>query len=322
MEIPADHTGRHYLDRAEKDSAHPQGSRPDCDPDRTLEEITRSAQHLTGASGAALALSDGKVISCRACSGYLAPPVGTQLNTETGLTATCVQTAAIVRCDDTEADPRVDSSKCSGVRSILAVPIFDNPDVAGVLGVFSSEPKRFTDRHVTALQLLARLVETHANYVSRGSVPLDTSASNAKPTSNNSGAKNTDVARVGCLSCGHRNPQGSQFCNRCGVILCISADPLDGTTDLSLPEGMGSIENEGLREIYKLISGSAGLATWNDIYAKLLANLQSPPAPDKPHTATTEPPKREDAARGFGRTEGNTEVTARPGAAIRRSLWL
>jgi len=127
MEIPADNSRRHHLNRAEKDSAVPQGSSPDFDPNRTLEEITRSAQHITGASGAALALSDGKVMACRACSGYLAPPVGTQLNTDTGLTATCVQTAEVVRCDDTEADPRVDSSKCIGVRSISGGACFRRP---------------------------------------------------------------------------------------------------------------------------------------------------------------------------------------------------
>src|ERR1700690_4228105 len=153
MEIRADKEGRRHLYRVENGFAVPMESSPDSDPNRTLEEITRSAQHLTGASGAALALSDGQVISCRACSGYLAPPVGTRLRTDTGLTATCVRTAAVVRCDDTQADPRVDSSKCSGIRSILAVPVFDNPSVAGVLEVFSSEPNKFTDRHVTALQL-------------------------------------------------------------------------------------------------------------------------------------------------------------------------
>jgi hypothetical protein len=323
MGIPADNSRRDHLNCAEKDSAVPQGWGSDFDPDRTLEEITRSAQHLTGASGAALALSNGEVISCRARSGYLAPPLGTHLNAKAGLTATCVQTAEVVRCDDTDADPRVDRSKCIGIRSILVVPVFDSPAVAGILEVLSGKPKMFTDRHVTVLQLLARVVETQVNYVFRGNAPLDTSAAHAKPTQSDSGATNADVPRVGCLSCGHRNPQGSQFCNRCGLILRISADSLDATADLSLQEGTGLTDNEGLREIYKLISGSAGLATWNDIYAKLLANLQSPTAPGKPHlTATEEKGKREDTAKKLGGTDGNNELTARPGAVIRRRLWL
>jgi GAF domain len=317
MEIRADKDSRRY--RVENGFAVPLESSPDSDADRTLEEITRSAQHLTGASGAALALSDGTVISCRACSGYLAPPVGTQLSTDTGLTATCVQTAEVVHCDDTETDPRVDSSKCVGIRSILVVPVFNDAVVAGVLEVLSSKPRNFTDRHVTALQLLARLVETHVNYVSRSNPPLDTSTADGKRARDDSGTANSDVARVGCVSCGHRNPQGSQFCNRCGVILSIPADRPDGTADFSLPEGTGSIDAEGLREIYKLISGSAGLATWNDIYAKLLANQQNSAAPDKPTPAATQAgAKSED----LQKTKGNNEVTAWPESAIRRRLWL
>jgi hypothetical protein len=323
MAFPVDESGRHHLNREATNSAVPRSSSPGPDPNRTLEEITRSALHLTGASGAALALSDGKMMSCRASSGYLAPPVGTQLNTDTGLTATCVQTAKVVSCDDTEADSRVDASKCRGVRSILAVPIFNHPDVAGVLEVLSSKPKRFSDKHVNALQLLARLVETHVNYVSRANSPVDASAFDAKPPAHDSGPANPEVPRVGCLSCGHRNPQGSQFCNRCGLILSIAPDPLEKTAGLSLPEGTRSIDPEDLKEIYKLISGTAGLATWPDIYAMLLASLQAASAPGKPPTAPAEEtPVGEETTNRFGRTEGTNELTDRQGAAMRRSLWL
>jgi hypothetical protein len=313
------------LSLAEKDSIGPQGSSSDFDSNRILGEITRSAQHVTGASGAALVLSDGKIMSCRACTGDLVPPIGTRLNTDAGFTATCVQTGQAVRCDDTETDPRVDGSSCIelGIRSILAVPVFDAKNVAGVLEVLSNEPKRFTDRHATALQLLARLVETLVNYVSPGNGPLETLTPAAKSQGNDPGKANTDEAKVTCLSCGHPNPQGSQFCNRCGIILLISPSPLDTNVDLSLPEGTESSADEGLKEIYKLISGSAGLATWNEIYAKLLANLQSTSAQDKPNTATPEDTaKREDAVLGFGRAQGATELRARLGAAVRRSRWL
>lgn len=306
MESPTDNS-RHHVNRpeAEKDSALPQDSRPCSDPDRTLEEIARSAQHLTGASGAALALSDGKVISCRACSGFLTPPVGTQLNIDTGLTATCVHSAQVVRSDDTEADPRVDSSRCVGIRSILAVPVFEGPEVAGVLEVFSSKPNRFTDKHATVLQLLARLVETQFNKASCGPVP----PTGTKPVRNDPTTSTSDSANVSCLSCGQRNPQGSQFCNRCGVILCISPDPLDRSSDLILVDGVQPIDREGLREIYKLIAGDTGRATWSEIYANIIANQQSSSSPDRPPT-TAEVARKKDALKGFARAEAKNELTA------------
>jgi len=150
------------LNLGPNESTSHRGLNPELDSDKTLEEITRSALHATGASGSALVLSDAKGMSCRSSSGELAPPVGTRLHTDTGFTAMCVRTAEVVRCDDTKNDPRVDGSSCAqlGIRSILAVPIFSAQKVAGVLEVLSNEPKRFTDRHVNALKLLARLVET------------------------------------------------------------------------------------------------------------------------------------------------------------------
>ncbi len=314
---------------AEKALASPQESTPDLDSKGAFDEITRSAQHLTGASGAALVLSDGKIMSCRACSGDIAPPVGTRLNTETGFTATCVRTAEVVRCDDTQTDSRVDGSSCAelGIRSILAVPIFDGQfdgrKVAGVLEVLSNEPGRFTNQHVTALTLLGRLVETLVNNSSRNDGSLDAATIDARPLSNSSSKATAAEPRVLCLSCGHSNPQDSQFCNRCGVIVLTSPVPQETIPDFSRRPSLEENTDEGLRDIYKLIAGSAGLATWNEIYAKLLANMQSTPAPEKPHAAAPEKTAtREDNVTGFGRAQGASEPKSVRGVPVRRSLWL
>ncbi|HXM63125.1 MAG TPA: GAF domain-containing protein [Terriglobales bacterium] len=310
---------------ARKDSI--QESKTDFDSNRTLEEITRSAMHATDAKGAALVLSDGNDMSCRACSGQLAPPVGTRLNPDTGFTATCLRTGEVVRCDDTATDPRINGSGCIelGIRSILAVPVFDGPKVAGVLEVLSGEPKKFGERHVTALKLLARLVETLANYTSRSDGALGTQTSGATLPTTDSAKVTADAAKVMCLSCGHRNPQGSQFCNRCGVILLISlhAEP---SLDRGEPGEVDASADEGLKEVYTLISENAGRATWNEIYTRLMGNLQSISAQHQPPVAAKEQPAKrtttEDTVTGLGRARGAAELKTRLGAAVRRSLWL
>ena len=313
------------LNLGQNGSTSPQGLSPERDSDKTLEEITRSALHATGASGSALVLSDGKGMSCRSSSGQLAPPVGTRLNTDTGFTAMCVRTAVVVRCDDTKNDPRVDGLSCAqlGIRSILAVPIFSAQKVAGVLEVLSDEPKRFTDRHVNALKLLARLVETLVDYTSQGDGSPSTSTPGPKIQSNDSGTANSHQVKLTCLSCGHPNPQGSQFCNRCGVIMLSSPDYSETTPD---PAGLGgglSNSDEGLKEIYSLISGSAGRPTWNEIYPKLLAHLRSTTAQDKAPAATPkEAVKKDDSVVGFSRAQATPELKERLGGVIRRSLWL
>jgi GAF domain len=305
---------------AETDPIGTRGLGPDLDSNKTLEDIARSAQYVTGASGSALVLSDGSVMSCRACSGELAPPVGTRLNTETGFTATCVKTGEVIRCDDTGTDPRVDGSSCIelGIRSILAVPLLDGQKVVGVLEVLSSEPKRFTERHSAALKLLARLVETLIGNGSRSATnpPLD-----AKSASNEPGKKRATEPKTTCLTCGHPNPQGSQFCNRCGVILLIYPDHSDTSLDLALPQGVESTNEQDLKEIYKLVSGSSGLATWDEIYAKLITNMPGTPAREKPGTMD-EAASKGDTMAGFGKPEATPEIKPRSGGTIRRRLWL
>jgi hypothetical protein len=313
------------LNLGPNESTSYRGLNPELDSDKTLEEITRSALHATGASGSALVLSDAVGMSCRSSSGELAPPAGTRLNTDTGFTAMCVRTAEVVRCDDTKNDPRVDGSSCAqlGIRSILAVPIFSAQKVAGVLEVLSNEPKRFTDRHVNALKLLARLVETLVDYASQGDASLPTLTPEPKIQSNDSGTANSRQVKLTCLSCGHPNPQGSQFCNRCGVIMLSSPDYSETTPE---PGGLGgglSNSDEGLKEIYSLISGSAGRLTWNEIYPKLLAHLQSTSAQDKAPAATPkEAIKKDDGVMGFRRAQATPEPKERLGGVVRRSLWL
>jgi hypothetical protein len=308
---------------AEKDTIRLQGVSPDFDSNRMLEEITRNALHATGARGAALVLSDGKVMSCRACSGELAPPVGTRLNPDAGFTATCVQTAEVVRCDDTATDPRIHGSGCIelGIRSILAVPVFDGMKVAGVLEVLSGEPKKFEERHVTALKLLARLVETLVNYASRAAGAVETQTSIATPHTTDSSKLGADAAKVMCLSCGHRNPPDSQFCNRCGVILLVALGQAETAPDRIQTD---SSADEGLKEIYKLISEKAGEATWSDIYTRLMGNVSTSAEPKPPAAAKKgEPAKTKDeAVAGLRTARGTTEIKTRLGAAVRRSLWL
>jgi hypothetical protein len=306
-------------------STNHRGLNPEFASDKTLEEITRSALHATGASGSALVLSDAVGMSCRSSSGELAPPVGTRLNTDTGFTAMCVRTAEVVRCDDTKNDPRVDGSSCAqlGIRSILAVPIFSAQKVAGVLEVLSNEPNRFTDRHVNALKLLARLVETLVDYASQGDASASTLNSEPEIQSNDSGTANSRQVKLTCLSCGHPNPPGSQFCNRCGVIMLSSPDYSETTPDPGGLGGVGSNSDEGLKEIYSLISGSADRPTWNEIYPKLLAHLQSTSVQDRVPAATPkDAAKKADSAFGFGMAQATPEPQERLGGVVRRSLWL
>jgi|GEM_PF-3566408 len=128
--------------------------------DSVLERIAIAAQSFTGASGAAIALRENGDVVCRARSGDSAPPLGTQLDANSGISGECLRTGEPILVEDTEADPRVDAEVCRSLdlRSVALVAISRDGVADGVLEVFSTQPETFDLNHVSALQQLARLV--------------------------------------------------------------------------------------------------------------------------------------------------------------------
>jgi len=94
--------------------------------DLVLNELVVRAAEATHASGAALALTRGDQMVCRAATGELAPGLGVPLSTRDGLSGACLQTRQPQLSVDTEEDARVDreASRLLGIRSILVVPVF------------------------------------------------------------------------------------------------------------------------------------------------------------------------------------------------------
>jgi TonB family protein len=129
--------------------------------DSTLATITDAARQLTGASGAALAMWKDGAMLCRARSGETAPALGARLSAETGISGACFRTGKIQNCLDTENDPLVDVEVCRGLglRSIVVLPIQGWRGINGILEVFSTGPRAFTEQHIILLQQLAALAE-------------------------------------------------------------------------------------------------------------------------------------------------------------------
>jgi len=128
--------------------------------DEVLQLVSERALTLTGADGIAIALAEGDAIVCRAAAGTVAPEPGARLDPHSGFSGACLRTGGIVRCDDTESDPRVNVQVCRrlGTRSIVAVPIASAHGTLGLLEAFSAEPRGFNDSDVRSLNLLAELI--------------------------------------------------------------------------------------------------------------------------------------------------------------------
>jgi two-component system sensor histidine kinase/response regulator len=135
-------------------------ARSDLDLSAVLTLIAERAQALTRASGAAIGLVDGDEIDYRAASGTLSCEVGTRLKIAHSLTGWSVQAGETVRCDDTALDPRVDVEARTrvGTRSAIAVPLYREHRVVGVLNVVAPRAYAFDDTDVQTLQLMAGFI--------------------------------------------------------------------------------------------------------------------------------------------------------------------
>lgn len=138
--------------------------KPRMAPADELAVIVQRAQSFTGASGAAIAISEGNSdeIVCRARSGSSAPDVGTALRVEGSFTGICIQTGKELRCDDAETDTRVDTTaiRALGIRSMVVTPIRDEGKVVGVLAIFAPMPHAFTITHVAVLKTMSDQIST------------------------------------------------------------------------------------------------------------------------------------------------------------------
>lgn len=132
----------------------------ELDLEPAISAITERAQHLTGATGAAIALRSGDEIVCRARAGRTAPDLGVRLQTESGISAEAVRSGEIMLCHDAECNPRVDLASCRrlGVRSILVSPLRHYRRTLGVFEVLSSTPGAFDDSDVATMQLLSSMM--------------------------------------------------------------------------------------------------------------------------------------------------------------------
>jgi putative methionine-R-sulfoxide reductase with GAF domain len=132
----------------------------ELDLEPAISAITERAQHLTGATGAAIALRAGDEIVCRARAGRTAPDLGVRLQTDAGISAEAVRTGEVMLCHDAERNPRVDLASCRrlGVRSILVSPLRYYRRTLGVFEVLSSSPGAFDERDVATMQLLSSMM--------------------------------------------------------------------------------------------------------------------------------------------------------------------
>ena len=186
--------------------------------DGALQALVQKAQYVSNASGAAIALRQGSDVVCRAASGSSAPDRGARLQIRSGLTAECLRSGELLRCDNVMQDQRVDIESCKrlGIEAIIIIPLRHKGKLAGVLELFSSHAYSFQERDVETVKSLAE----EAGRILDGEEETIFAPQQAAPALPEP-AEDADKARLEegpgrCTNCGAAISSDTVFCTECG----------------------------------------------------------------------------------------------------------
>lgn len=195
------------------------------DREAALALTAERARTLTHADGVAILLGNTDRMNCQASSGA-APPVGVELQPESGLSGECVRTGVTVRCEDTELDPRVDREACRALnlRSAVVVPLFSRGNISGLVEVFYAAARGFEGRDVLTLRRIADLISaTLCAPASREANPARVPAPVVPPQTVPAPGPMIPPAprlvpaseQLTCTVCGYQNSAAVTTCEKC-----------------------------------------------------------------------------------------------------------
>ena len=215
---PADYTSILAALAAVKREAESLGSNLDA----ALQLLAQRAQTFSRATGAAIALTEGLDMICRASAGDDAPALGARFSIGSGFSGECVRTGRLLRCEDSETDPLVDRESCRalGIRSMIAVPILWEEAVIGLLEAFSPEPYAFDANDPLVLKRLAGMCSAAVHRAGR-----------PEPGFPEQGSAEQGSSQTGSLQ--HGSPESGLAP---ATAICVDDEfPVETTADLPLP---------------------------------------------------------------------------------------
>lgn len=128
--------------------------------DQAMAVVAERIARITNASGAAIALLDGKIVRYRAGTGAPALPVGTEVPLATAICATCIRTGQVLRTSDINAEFLFDPELCRQrqIESLTAVPVYHDGNIVGALEIYFDRSNGFAEQDIHTCQLMAGLV--------------------------------------------------------------------------------------------------------------------------------------------------------------------
>lgn len=122
--------------------------------------IAERLQKITRASGVAVGIVEVDELVYLVCTGSASSDAGSRLALDSCLTAYCLRSGRILRCSDAKQDSRLRAEFCrkSSVGSLIAVPVFQEEKIAGVVELRFVGANSFLDGDVRTSELMAGLI--------------------------------------------------------------------------------------------------------------------------------------------------------------------
>ena len=201
--------------------------------------VAESIVKITNASGAAIAILDGKKVRYRAVSGACALRLDSEVAVDKAICSACLRSGQVVRSTDINSEFLVDGEECRrrGIQSLIAVPVYHDGSATGALELYFGTTLAFTAQDVHTCQLMAGLVtELFARdseltwkkslAVERANVlealeklkPNLTTLLEQESVGGASVRTRAEIREASvCRKCGHELMGGEQFCGKCGL---------------------------------------------------------------------------------------------------------
>jgi GAF domain-containing protein len=122
--------------------------------------IAEQVDTITRADGVAVGIVDEDQVVYWAGTGIATSEISSCVPLASCLSAYCLHSGQILQCLDAKKDPRLRHELCQlrGVQSLIAVPVFYEGKIAGVLEVRFAQSDSFREHDVRSSQLMAGLV--------------------------------------------------------------------------------------------------------------------------------------------------------------------
>jgi GAF domain-containing protein len=210
--------------------------------DQAMAVVAERIARITNASGAAIALLDGKIVRYHAGAGAGALPVGTEVPLATAICATCIRTGQVLRTPDINAEFLFDPELCRQrqIESLTAVPVYHDGNIVGALEIYFDRSNGFAEQDIHTCQLMAGLVTEAIGRDAESTLKKSVAAQRSsileaieklKPNVTSmagdekvsSGVKElnpeetTPKPGFACWKCGNKLIGEEQFCVKCGA---------------------------------------------------------------------------------------------------------